>query len=313
MKVLVTGGAGFLGVHVVDQLLRCPKVTSVTVLDCCAHTAAPQALSPSYRVTFIRASMLDADLLADLLADCDAVIHLAAETFVDASIADDRPFIEANIETTAQLLRTLRHVGGRRRLIHASTDEVFGEALDEPFTETSPYRPRNPYAATKAAADHLIRSYTATHQIEATICHFGNLYGRWQYPEKLIPVTVARLRHGEPAQIYGNGHQSRTWLHVTDAAAATIAALEHGRAGESYLVAGDDERTSSAIVATITELMNIERAPQFVADRPGHDLRYVIDTSKARTELGWSPKVPFDTGLADTVQWLTEHDGWWQQ
>jgi dTDP-glucose 4,6-dehydratase len=256
--------------------------------------------------------MLDTQLLSDLVGRSDVVIHLAAETFVDASINDDQPFVEANIETTARLLRILRQHRGRR-LIHASTDEVFGEATDEVYTESSPYQPRNPYAATKAAADHLVRSYAVTHGIDATICHFGNLYGPWQYPEKLIPVTVARLHHGQPARVYGSGQQSRTWLHVTDAASAITAAVELGRTGQSYLVAGDDERTTTDVVAAITRHMKISRSPQFVTDRPGHDMRYVIDSSKARTELKWSPKVPFDTGLEDTVQWLTDNDGWWQR
>lgn len=312
MRVLVTGGAGFVGVHVVERLLRSKRCSSVTVVDRCSPTAAPQAIPHSNRVRFVRGDILDLGVLTELVAGCDAVIHLAAETFVDASIADDRAFVETNIAATAALLRAIRQSGGRR-LVHVSTDEVFGHALAGAFTESSPYRPRNPYAATKAAADHLVRAYGITHGIEETICHFGNLYGRWQYPEKLIPVTVSRLLRGEPARVYGDGRHSRTWLHVTDAAAALVALLEDGRAGESYLVAGDDERTSLEIVTMIAALMGVERRPRFVADRPGHDLRYVVDTGKVRAAVGWAPAMGFEPGMRDTVRWMTANQGWWQR
>ena len=252
MRVLVTGGAGFVGVHLVDRLLQVPHVAAVTVLDCCTRTAVPQALPASCRVRFVRGTTQDADLVAELVRDCDAVVHLAAETFVDASIADDRLFVDTNIAGTAVLLRVLRDLGGRR-LVHVSTDEVFGEAHAEPFTEASPYAPRNPYAATKAAADHLVRAYIITHGVDAVICHCSNLFGRWQYPEKLIPVTVSRLLHGQPAHVYGTGQQSRTWLHVSDAATGLIAALDAGRSGESYLIGGDTERTTLEVVGRITD------------------------------------------------------------
>ncbi|RDI55262.1 dTDP-glucose 4,6-dehydratase [Nocardia mexicana] len=296
----------------VEQLLRLPYVASITVLDCHTHTAAPQAIPASpYRVEVIDGNILNSVLLADLVDNCDAVIHLAAETFVDASIADDRKFIATNIEGTAALLRVLRHIGGERRFVHASTDEVFGESLDGPFTEASPYAPRNPYSATKAAADHLVRAYVNTYDLDATIVHFCNLYGPWQYPEKLIPVTVARLLRNEPAQIFGSGLQSRTFLHVVDAAVGLTAAMEHGRPGESYLVGGDTEWTTLEVVGRIQELMSVDRPIQFVADRPGCDQRYAIDTSKAQAELPWKPSIRFESGLASTVEWLTANDGWW--
>ena len=176
MRLLVTGGAGFFGVHIVTELLKGQDVVSVTVLDCCTHTAVPQALPAWSRLRLVRGTVHDAGLLADLLRDCNAVIHLAAETFVDASIADDQSFINTNVHGTAVLLRALRHLP-RRRLVHVSTDEVFGEALSEPFTETSPYAPRSPYAATKAAADHLVRAYTITHGVDAVICHSATCSG----------------------------------------------------------------------------------------------------------------------------------------
>jgi dTDP-glucose 4,6-dehydratase len=317
VRLLVTGGAGFVGVHVVDQLLRMPHITVLTVLDIGRHTAVPQALPASYRVRFVHGTVLDDELATELVADCDAVIHLAAETFVDASIADDHRFVDTNITGTAVLLGVLRNLSGRR-LLHVSTDEVFGEASAEPFTEATPYRPRNPYAATKAAADHLVRAYTITHDLDAVICHCSNLFGRWQYPEKLIPVTVARLLRGEPARVYGTGQQSRTWLHVTDAARGLIAALDRGGSGESYLIGGDHELTTLDVVARIAELMNIpqvtgDKTVAFVTDRPGHDHRYATDTSNAHRELGWKPVTDFDAGLEDTVMWMIEHDGWWQQ
>ncbi|MFI6168875.1 dTDP-glucose 4,6-dehydratase [Nocardia sp. NPDC051052] len=313
MRVLVTGGLGFVGVHLIDQLLRVRHVTSITVLDNCRHTAAPQALPTSQRVRFVQGSVLDAELVTHLVADCEAVVHLAAETFVDASIVDDELFVETNITGTAVLLRTLRTLGARR-LLHVSTDEVFGEATNEPFTESTPYRPRNPYAATKAAADHLVRAYTVTHGLDAVICHCSNLYGRWQYPEKLIPVTVTRLLRGEPARVYGTGRQSRTWLHVTDAAAGLIAALDHGVGGESYLIGGDRELTTLDVVGRIADQLEVpaSEAVSFVDDRPGHDYRYTTSNDKARRELGWLPATDFETGLKDTVDWMIDHPGWWK-
>ncbi|MFF3226401.1 dTDP-glucose 4,6-dehydratase [Nocardia suismassiliense] len=312
--MLVTGGCGFVGVHLVDQLLRMRHITSITVLDSCRHTAAPQALSTSQRVRFVQGTVLDAALLTHLATDCEAVVHLAAETFVDASIVDDELFVETNITGTAVLLRTLRALGGRR-LLNVSTDEVFGEASDEPFTESTPYRPRNPYAATKAAADHLVRAYVVTHGLDAVICHCSNLYGRWQYPEKLIPVTVTRLLRGEPARIYGTGQQSRTWLHVTDAAAGLVAALGKGVGGESYIIGGDHELTTLDVVGRIADQLEVPAAEavSFVTDRPGHDYRYTTNNTKAHRELEWAPATDFETGLKDTVDWMIDHPGWWKR
>ncbi|MFD0361340.1 dTDP-glucose 4,6-dehydratase [Nocardia sp. GCM10030253] len=312
MRVLVTGGLGFVGVHTVEQLLRTRHVTEVTVLDSIRYTAAPQALPASQRIRFVQGTVLNAELVTTLVAGCEAVIHLAAETFVDASIADDGLFVDTNINGTAVLLRALRALGGRR-LLHVSTDEVFGEATGRPFTESTPYRPRNPYAATKAAADHLVRAYTITHGLDAVICHCSNLFGRWQYPEKLIPVTVTRLLRGERARIYGTGQQSRTWLHVTDAAAGLIAGLERGVGGESYLISGDRELTTLDVVSRIAAQLGIPAAEavSFVADRPGHDYRYAVDGDKTRCELGWVPAIDFETGLEETVIWTANHEGWW--
>ncbi|MFG1796722.1 dTDP-glucose 4,6-dehydratase [Nocardia sp. NPDC049149] len=314
MRVLVTGGLGFVGVHLVDQLLCMRQITLITVLDNCRHTAAPQALPKSQRVQFVQGNVLDSDLVTHLVTDCEAVVHLAAETFVDASIADDELFVETNVTGTAVLLRALRTLG-KRRLLHVSTDEVFGEATNEPFTESTPYRPRNPYAATKAAADHLVHAYSVTHGVDAVICHCSNLYGRWQYPEKLIPVTVMRLLRGEPALIYGTGRQSRTWLHVVDAAAGLIAALASGTGGESYLIGGDRELTTLDVVGRIAEQLEVPAAEavSFVDDRPGHDYRYTTNNDKARRELGWVPAIEFETGLKDTVDWMIEHPGWWKR
>lgn len=312
MRVLVTGGLGFVGVHVVDQLLRQRHISAVIILDNCRYTAAPLALPQSQRVRFVEGSILDAPLVQSLLSDCEAVIHLAAETFVDASIRDDTQFLDTNVTGTAVLLRALRELGDRR-LLHVSTDEVFGESMGEPFVEYSPYQPRNPYAATKAAADHLVRAYTITHGLDTVICHYSNLYGRWQYPEKLIPVTVTRLLHGERARIYGTGQQKRTWLHVTDAAAGLTAALHTGASGHSYLIGGAREFSTLDVVGRIANLLQIPAAEaiSFVTDRPGHDQRYAIDASKARKELGWAPAIDFDTGLKDTVNWMIDHDEWW--
>ena len=314
MRVLVTGGAGFVGTHLLELLLRHPDVGAITVVDNYRHTAVPAAGPASCRIQRIEGDVRDQELINGLVEDCDAVIHLAAETFVDASIADGRPFIDTNVLGTATVVQALRHSDPRPRLVQVSTDEVFGQASAAPFTEDSPYRPRNPYSASKAAADHLARAWALTYGLDVRIVHCGNLFGRWQYPEKLIPVTVSRLLHGHPAQVYGNGRQSRTWLHVTDAAAGILAALDHGMSGQSYLIAGEEERSTLEMVHRIAELVgvaDVAAVVRFVADRPGHDQRYAIDTSKARRDLGWKPEVPFDAGLTDTVRWMIDNDRWW--
>lgn len=314
MRVLVTGGAGFVGVHVVDQLLRRAEVDKVVVLDAHRHTAVPHALTTGPRLETVRGDIRDARLVDDLVAEADIVIHLAAETFVDAAIADDRMFVDTNISGTAVLLRALgTHPG--RRLLHISTDEVFGQSGRAPFTERSAYRPRNPYSATKAAADHLVRSYIATHGVEAVICHFSNLFGRWQYPEKLIPVTVTRLLAGDPAHVFGSGNQSRTWLHVSDATAGLLSALDHGAPGRSYLIGGEVELTTLEIVYGVADLLQVprEQAVVFVADRRGHDQRYAIDNSDTRSALCWKPSISFGAGLADTVTWMSDNNRWWNQ
>ncbi len=313
MKLLVTGGAGFLGVHVVERLVRDPVVEQVVVLDHCSYTAVPQALPESSKVHFVRGEVNDQELITSLVRGSDAVIHLAAETFVDNSIADDDPFVDTNIGGTLAVLRALREVGERRRLVHASTDEVWGEATSGVFTEESAYRPRNPYAATKAAADHLVRAYGITHGLDVTICHFTNLFGPWQYPEKLIPFTVARLLRGGTARVYGTGHQSRTWLHVADAADAVLKILHQGGSQESYVIGGVAEHATLEIVTCIVSLLHIDDdVIEFTTDRPGHDARYAVDDSKVRLDLGWQPTIGFAQGLADTVSWLVAHDGWWQ-
>ncbi|MGW0252511.1 dTDP-glucose 4,6-dehydratase [Nocardia goodfellowii] len=314
MRVLVTGGAGFIGVELVRQMLPWVSVREIVVLDAMCRTAAPQALPESDAIEVIEGRLSDEAVLTELVDSCDAVINLAGETFVDASIEDDREFVESNFVGTANVLRALRRTGGsRRRLLHASTDEVFGEAIRRPFRETSPYAPRNPYSATKAGADHMVRAYANTYGIDAVICHMGNLYGPWQYPEKLIPVTVARLLDGLPARVYGSGLQVRTFLHVTDAVDGLLRAFEHGSSGESYLIGAPDDHTTLEVVVRIAELMGVTRPIDYVADRPGGDVRYTLDTNKAEAELAWKPAIDFEHGLAQTVGWLTTNHRWWRR
>ena len=309
MDLLVTGGAGFIGSAFVHWLEREQPGVRVTVLDALTYAGRRENLADTAAEPVV-GDICDAELVDGLVARSDAIVHFAAETHNDNSIADPAPFVRTNVEGTYCLLEAARRHGVRFH--HVSTDEVFGDlALDDPsrFTEDSPYRPSSPYSSTKAASDMLVRAWVRTYGIDATISNCVNNYGPRQHAEKLIPHTIALILRGDRPQVYGDGRNVRDWIHVDDHCSAIWAILTRGRAGESYVVGADCERSNLEIVrAILAELGQPADAFDLVADRPGHDRRCAVDASKLRRELGWSPAhADFEAGLAQTVAWYRVH------
>jgi len=327
--ILVTGGAGFIGSAVCRQLIRGGR-TRVVNLDKLTYAASLASLeeiadSPHYR--FVQGDIGDRALVAALLAEerVDAIMHLAAESHVDRSLADAGVFIETNITGTYQLLEAaLDHWRGldsggkaRFRFLQVSTDEVFGDLRDDSslFDESSPYRPSSPYSASKAASDHLVRAWHHSYGLPVVLSNCSNNYGPFQHPEKLIPSTITRAIRGETLPVYGDGSQVRDWLHVEDHARALDIVLRRGKSGRSYVIGGREEHRNIAVVRMICDLLD-DRLPalaaprreliRFVADRPGHDRRYAIDPARIEAELGWQAEWTFAAGLAATVEWYLE-------
>jgi len=333
MRVLVTGGAGFIGSAVCRHLVaRGDEVLNVDKLTYAANLAslAEVADHPGYR--FRRADVADAAAVAEAFERHrpEAVIHLAAETHVDRSIDAARPFIDTNVIGTFTLLEAARAWLGRApapiargfRFVHVSTDEVFGAlGPDGRFDETSPYRPSSPYSASKAAGDHLARAWATTYDLPVIVANCSNNYGPYQFPEKLIPLTILKALEGRPIPVYGRGENVRDWLYVEDHARALAAIAEAGRPGETYLIGGDAERTNLAVVEAVCDLVD-ELAPRaaarrrdligFVADRAGYDLRYAVDAGRIRASLGWAPSCSFEDGLRRTVAWYLAREEWWR-
>ncbi len=335
MKVLVTGGAGFIGSAVCRLLVGelGATVLNVDKLTYAANLASLQAIESDRRYAFHRGDIGDGKTIAALLASFapDAILHLAAESHVDRSIDGPGEFIKTNIDGTYVLLDAAlqywRSLPAERRtrfrFHHVSTDEVFGSlGPDGSFSETSRYQPNSPYAASKAAADHLVRAWHETYGLPCVMSNCSNNYGPYHFPEKLIPLAILKALHGEPVPVYGKGDNIRDWLYVEDHARALHAVLTEGRPGESYNIGGDAERTNLQVVTAICDLLDefLPSAPHrphtglitFVADRPGHDRRYAMDATKIRGELGWRPRESFETGLRKTVAWYLDNRWWWE-
>jgi len=333
MKILVTGGAGFIGSAVVRlAVARGHAVVNVDALTYAAdlRNVASVAGSPLYR--FCHVDIRDRAALDRVFAETrpDAVMHLAAESHVDRSIDGPADFIETNITGTFNLLEAARAcwTGQGRpagfRFHHISTDEVFGSLPADPavkFTETTPYDPRSPYSASKAASDHLVRAWAETYGLPVVLTNCSNNYGPYHFPEKLIPVVILNALAGKPLPVYGDGSNIRDWLYVEDHAEALLTVLEKGAPGRSYNIGGGNERSNLALVRSLCALLDAKRpkaegcyADQitFVPDRPGHDARYAIDPARIRNELGWRPSVTIDEGLALTVQWYLDNEDWWR-
>lgn len=333
MKILVTGGAGFIGSAVIRLAVsRGHQVVNLDALTyaACLENVAAVAQDPGY--AFEHADIRDRAALDRIFAGHrpDAVMHLAAESHVDRSIDSPGDFVETNITGTYNMLEAARSfwvAQGRPagfRFHHISTDEVFGSLPDDPtvkFTETTPYDPRSPYSASKAASDHLVRAWHETYGLPVVLTNCSNNYGPYHFPEKLVPVIILNALAGKPLPIYGNGLNIRDWLYVEDHADALLLVLKQGRVGRSYNIGGENERSNIDLVKTLCTILDDLRprvggsyAQQitFVADRPGHDARYAIEPARIRDELGWRPSVTIEEGLRKTVQWYLANEDWWQ-
>jgi len=315
MKVLVTGGAGFIGSNFVLRVRQTRPDWQVTVLDALTYAGNRASLAPvENEIDFVEGSIADPTLVDRLVADTDLVVHFAAESHNDNSLDNPWPFVEANIVGTYQLLEAVRRHG--KRIHHVSTDEVYGDLeLDDPvrFTETTPVNPSSPYSASKAGADLLVRAWIRSFGIHATLSNCSNNYGPRQHVEKFIPRQITGILQGVKPKIYGAGANVRDWIHVDDHNDAVVAIVEEGRPGETYLIGADGERNNREIVAMLLELMG-KPADWFdlVSDRPGHDLRYAIDSSKLRRETSWKPRYQdMRAGLAQTVEWYRGNEKWW--
>jgi dTDP-glucose 4,6-dehydratase len=317
--LLVTGGAGFIGSAFVREVLARDDGTRITVLDKLTYAGNEANLgsvlddpAQAARLRFVRGDIADADTVRDLIADADAVVNFAAETHVDRSILEPRAFLVTNVIGVHALLEAIRALPRPIRFVQVSTDEVYGSVPDGHAREDDPLRPRSPYAASKAAGEQLARSYHVTYGVDAVVTRGANTYGPYHHPEKLIPLFITNALDDRPLPLYGDGLQRRDWLHVTDHADAIDFVLRNGAAGETYNVAGGTELTNRDTVARLLAVLDKPWSlVRQVEDRPGHDRRYAMDGAKL-TALGWSPRVPFDAGIASTVAWYRDHEAWWR-
>jgi dTDP-glucose 4,6-dehydratase len=322
--LLVTGGAGFIGCNFV-RLALAETRARVVILDKLTYAGSLENLADVLgdpRLTFVQGDIVDRVEVRRVFAEHkpDAVVNFAAESHVDRSIEDASAFIETNIVGAFVLLEAARrNVTDNFRFLHVSTDEVYGSlGPTGAFSETTPYAPNSPYAASKASADHLVRAYHETYGLPALITNCSNNYGPYQFPEKLIPLMILNALEGKNLPIYGDGGNVRDWIYVEDHCRGVLAALQKGRPGEKYNLGGRSERTNVQIVDALCEILEAERPAArsykelktFVADRPGHDRRYAIDDEKARTELGWEPRQSFESGLRATVRWYLQNRAW---
>jgi dTDP-glucose 4,6-dehydratase len=348
-SVLVTGGAGFIGQNLVHAWRAARPADRLVIVDAMTYAANIRSLEPliaDRSILFVKGDIKDAALMRRLFEEhkFTRVAHLAAESHVDRSIVDPEAFLQTNVLGTFTLLKAAleawRPAGtlDRGRFLHVSTDEVYGslELTDPAFSESSPYRPNSPYAASKAASDHLVRAYVETYGLPALITNCSNNYGSYQHPEKLIPLMIIHALEGKSLPIYGDGSNVRDWLHVSDHCEALMAVIERGRVGETYNVGGGNERNNREVVGLICDTLDrafaadsslAARFPScpaasgnscrslisFVTDRPGHDHRYAIDATKLAGELGKRCSVNFDDGLAQTVKWYLDHEDWWRE
>ena len=313
-NIIVTGGCGFIGSNFVHHVVREHPGTHVTVLDKLTYAGNPENIAglPEDRVELVVGDICDADLLDRIVPGHDAIVHYAAESHNDNSIADPEPFVRTNVVGTYRLLEACRKFGVRYH--HVSTDEVYGDlALDDParFTEETPYHPSSPYSSTKASSDMLVRAWARTYGVRATISNCSNNYGPYQHVEKFIPRQITC---GIRPKLYGDGKNVRDWIHTEDHSSAVWEILTRGRLGETYLIGADGERDNITVLRDILRAMGQpEDAFDWVRDRPGHDRRYAIDSTKLRRELGWQPRhTDFASGLESTIAWYRDNESWWR-
>lgn len=314
-RILVTGGAGFIGSNFVHFLVNETDHTVVVIdkLTYAGNLASLRGL-PESRVRFVQGDIADAALIDQLFAEVDAVVHYAAESHNDNSLANPRPFLDTNIFGTYALLEAARK--HNVRFHHISTDEVYGDLeLDDPerFSESTPYNPSSPYSSTKAGSDLLVRAWVRSFGVQATISNCSNNYGPRQHVEKFIPRQITNVIRGVRPKLYGSGDNVRDWIHADDHSSAVLTILDKGEIGQTYLIGADGEKNNKEVVELIlTSMGQPADAYDHVIDRPGHDLRYAIDSSKLRSELGWRPKYQdFEAGIASTIDWYRDNEAWW--
>ncbi|MCD1023593.1 dTDP-glucose 4,6-dehydratase [Enterococcus sp. SMC-9] len=325
-NIIVTGGAGFIGSNFVHYVVKNHPEVHITVLDKLTYAGNKENLAglPSDRVELVVGDIADAPLVESLVKEADAVVHYAAESHNDNSLKDPSPFIQTNIVGSFVLLEACRKFGVRYH--HVSTDEVYGdlplredlpghgEGEGEKFTDHTPYNPSSPYSASKAGSDLLVRAWVRSFGLQATISNCSNNYGPYQHIEKFIPRQITNILSGITPKLYGDGKNVRDWIHTNDHSSAVWLILTKGKIGETYLIGADGEEDNKTVMELILEEMGLPKdAYEHVNDRPGHDLRYAIDSTKLREELGWQPKfTDFRSGLKDTIAWYTSHEDWWQ-
>ncbi len=317
MKLLITGGCGFIGSNFIHYTLKKHPDYSIINLDKLTYAGNPdnlKSLESNQNYTFIKGDICDKILANNLVAKVDAIMHFAAESHVDRSIESSDIFVKTNVIGTHTLLEAAR-INGNKRFHHISTDEVFGSLEAEgKFNELTPYDPRSPYSASKAASDHLVRAYFHTHQLPITISNCSNNYGPYQHPEKFIPLFITNLLENKNIPVYGDGLNIRDWLHVEDHCEAIDTIFHKGKIGETYCIGGECEKTNLEITKLILKEFNKDSNwIEFVEDRKGHDMRYAIDASKIKQELGWTPKHTFEQGIKETIQWYKNNVEWWSK
>lgn len=320
MKLLVTGGAGFIGSNFIHYWLKSnlnDEIVNLDVLTYAGNLENLKDLEGDECYRFVKGNIKDEKLVNELFEKekFDLIVHFAAESHVDRSVMSSADFIKTNVEGTMVLLDAAKN-NGNVRFHHVSTDEVFGELDFEeaPFNENTPYDPRSPYSASKAASDHLVRAYFHTHQLPITISNCSNNYGPYHFPEKLIPLFITNLIENKKVPVYGKGENIRDWIHVDDHNAGVEAVIKKGKTGETYCLGGSSEKTNLEITKLILGLMGKgEEMIEYVKDRPGHDKRYAIDFSKAKNELDWEPQVSFEEGLKETIEWYKKNGDWWKR
>lgn len=316
MKLLVTGAAGFIGANFVHYILRERPDYQVTVLDKLTYAGNRKNLEglPEDRFKFVEGDICDGKIVNELAAESDAIVHFAAESHVDNSLSGPETFIETNLTGTFRLLEAAREHG--TRFHHVSTDEVYGDLpLDEDikFREDNPYQPSSPYSATKAGSDHLARAWHRSFGVPVTISNCSNNYGPYQHVEKFIPRAITNILNEDKPKLYGAGENVRDWIHTEDHSSAVLSILENGAIGDTYLIGADGERSNKQVLEAILEVMDKPSDRyEHVTDRPGHDMRYAIDATKIKDELGWESKHDFKSGLAATVEWYQQNRGWWE-
>lgn len=316
-KIVVTGGCGFIGSHLVRHLHGAYPEATIVNLDLCTYAGNPENLADlkgSDRYQLVVGDVADSKILDDVFPGADAVIHAAAESHVDRSILDAGPFLRTNVAGTETVLRAVkRH--DVAQMVYVSTDEVYGDIPEPTRTaEDYPLHPSNPYAASKVAGDHLAFAHHRTYGVPVCITRGSNTYGPNQFPEKLLPFFLSRAKNDETLPMYGDGGNKREWLHATDHARGIAAAMAQGRPGTAYNLGGGNERTNLEVITQVLGLLGKPASLiKFVEDRPGHDRRYALDSTRSKTELGWEPQVDFDQGLAEAVQWYADNADWCEQ